>query len=31
MPAEPTNARNSFGDLAPHLAGITDKVLFGDV
>jgi len=29
--AEPTNARNSFGDIAPHLAEITDKVLFGDV
>jgi 4-carboxymuconolactone decarboxylase len=31
MPAEPTNARKSFGDIAPHLAEITDKVLFGDV
>lgn len=31
MPTEPTNARKSFGDLAPHLAEITDKVLFGDV
>jgi len=31
MPTEPTNARNSFGDIAPHLAEITDKVLFGDV
>ena len=31
MPAEPTNARKSFADLAPHLAEITDKVLFGDV
>ena len=31
MPPEPTNARTSFGDLAPHLAEITDKVLFGDV
>jgi 4-carboxymuconolactone decarboxylase len=31
MPQEPTNARNSFGDIAPHLAEITDKVLFGDV
>lgn len=31
MPAEPTNARTSFGDVAPHLAEITDKVLFGDV
>jgi 4-carboxymuconolactone decarboxylase len=31
MAAEPTNARKSFGDFAPHLAEITDKVLFGDV
>ena len=31
MPLEPTNARKSFGDIAPHLAEITDKVLFGDV
>jgi 4-carboxymuconolactone decarboxylase len=31
MPDMPTNARNIFGDLAPHLADITDKVLFGDV
>jgi 4-carboxymuconolactone decarboxylase len=31
MPDEPTNARKSFGDVAPHLAEITDKVLFGDV
>ena len=31
MPNEPTNARKSFGDIAPHLAEITDKVLFGDV
>lgn len=31
MKEEPTNARKSFGDLAPHLAEITDKVLFGDV
>jgi 4-carboxymuconolactone decarboxylase len=31
MSDEPTNARSSFGDLAPHLAEITDKVLFGDV
>ncbi len=31
MAAEPTNARNSFGDLAPALAEITDKVLFGNV
>jgi 4-carboxymuconolactone decarboxylase len=28
---EPTNARKAFGDIAPHLAEITDKVLFGDV
>jgi 4-carboxymuconolactone decarboxylase len=27
----PTNARQNFGDIAPHLADITDKVLFGDV
>ncbi|WBO23734.1 carboxymuconolactone decarboxylase family protein [Sphingomonas abietis] len=31
MATEPTNARNAFGDVAPHLAAITDKVLFGDV
>src|SRR5690349_22673863 len=31
MKKEPTNARKSFGDIAPHLAEITDKVLFGDV
>lgn len=31
LPTEPTNARKSFGDIAPHLAEITDKVLFGDV
>jgi 4-carboxymuconolactone decarboxylase len=31
MVDEPTNARRSFGDLAPHLAELTDKVLFGDV
>jgi 4-carboxymuconolactone decarboxylase len=31
MPDEPTNARKSFGDIAPHLAELTDKVLFGDV
>ncbi len=31
MAEEPTNARRSFGDFAPHLAEITDKVLFGDV
>ena len=31
MTNEPTNARKAFGDVAPHLAEITDKVLFGDV
>ncbi len=31
MATEPTNARKSFGDIAPHLAEITDTVLFGDV
>ena len=31
MKEEPANARKSFGDLAPQLAEITDKVLFGDV
>jgi 4-carboxymuconolactone decarboxylase len=31
MKEAPTNARKSFGDVAPHLAEITDKVLFGDV
>lgn len=31
MKEEPTNARKSFGNIAPHLAEITDKVLFGDV
>ncbi len=31
MSEAPTNARKSFGDIAPHLAEITDKVLFGDV
>lgn len=31
MAEEPTNARKSFGDIAPHLAEITDKILFGDV
>jgi len=31
MADEPTNARNTFGDIAPKLAEITDKVLFGDV
>ena len=31
MTTEPTNARTSFGDIAPELAEITDKVLFGQV
>jgi 4-carboxymuconolactone decarboxylase len=31
MPTEPTAARKSFGDIAPHLAEISDKVLFGDI
>jgi 4-carboxymuconolactone decarboxylase len=31
MPIEPTNARKAFGDIAPKLAEITDKLLFGDV
>ena len=31
MADEPTNARKNFGDIAPQLAEITDKVLFGDV
>jgi 4-carboxymuconolactone decarboxylase len=31
MSQEPTNARKAFGDIAPHLAELTDKVLFGDV
>jgi len=31
MPAEPTAAREAFGDIAPALAEYTDKVLFGDV
>ena len=31
MAEEPTNARKSFGGIAPHLAEITDKVLFGDI
>ena len=31
MTDEPTNARRSFGDIAPHLAEITDKGLFGVV
>ena len=28
---EPTDACQSFGDLAPHLAEMTDKILFGEV
>jgi 4-carboxymuconolactone decarboxylase len=31
MAKEPIAARQSFGDIAPALAEITDKVLFGDV
>lgn len=31
MADDPANARMSFGDIAPKLAAITDKVLFGDV
>jgi 4-carboxymuconolactone decarboxylase len=31
MIEEASNARTSFGDLAPALAEITDKVLFGDI
>lgn len=31
MPQEPTNARKAFGDIAPYLAEITNKVLFGEV
>lgn len=31
MADEPTNARDTFGDIAPELAEITDKVLFGNV
>lgn len=31
MPNEPTAAREHFGHVAPKLAEITDKVLFGDV
>jgi 4-carboxymuconolactone decarboxylase len=31
MADEPTSARKSFGDIAPQLADLTDKVLFGDV
>ncbi len=31
MSDEPSDARKSFGDIAPDLAEITDKILFGDV
>jgi 4-carboxymuconolactone decarboxylase len=31
MSEEPTAARDAFGAIAPALADITDKVLFGDV
>ena len=31
MKEEPKNAQKSIGDIAPHLAELTDKVLFGDV
>ena len=31
MSKEPTVAREAFGDIAPTLAEITDKVLFGEV
>jgi 4-carboxymuconolactone decarboxylase len=31
MSEQPPSARKSFGDIAPHLAEITDKVLFADV
>ena len=31
MPNEPNNARKAFGHIAPALAEITDRVLFGDV
>lgn len=31
MTTEPTNARKGFGDIAPKLAELTDKTLFGDV
>ena len=31
MPEQPTDARKSFGDIAPDLAKITDEVLFGEV
>ncbi len=31
MSRTPTNARQNLGDIAPHLADITDNALFGDV
>lgn len=31
MTEEPTGARKAFGDIAPALAEISDKVLFGNV
>ena len=31
MPHEPDTARKAFGHIAPALAELTDKVLFGDV
>ncbi|MFV0623472.1 carboxymuconolactone decarboxylase family protein [Sphingomonas sp. ac-8] len=31
MADEPNNARDSFGDIAPQLAEITDRTLFGTV
>jgi 4-carboxymuconolactone decarboxylase len=31
MPSEPTAARKAFGHVAPALADLTDKILFGDV
>ena len=31
MTEEPTGARKAFGDIAPALADISDKVLFGNV
>ncbi|OAM51306.1 4-carboxymuconolactone decarboxylase [Methylovorus sp. MM2] len=31
MSDEPTGARKAFGEIAPALAEISDKVLFGDV
>jgi 4-carboxymuconolactone decarboxylase len=31
MNKEPSAAQKSMGDLAPKLAELTDKVLFGDI